>query len=437
MSSKFRLLAEADTPTVIGKAWWNEALKLAASGDQRRNLLIGVGLAAGGLFMLPTATTTLALGTSAVGRLVGPRTEKRNALTLQREFGWSFGVVDESHFLVFQGAEPDDDAAARFASLAEDLSPGHAAYRSAYVPTLFQSLTEQPTAATVTEDRAASPYVPLADVMVPVRTAEMAAAEVDARWLRTLLAGRTAGLAVIVDLPGPESVAFAAELADTFDPVFLFDNWPHPRGVVPAHMTLAAAVALQPRFVQMKALRATQPTVAPPLFVLDRQRLTPYTDEQSQFDNRSLARLPTATWLISNGIQRLIYVAPNGITVLESDDLTDEFLGLVAAGVDVRALQLGDYYATASGDEAKALFSSRYGLASTPPPPPAPPTHSSSWRPTPRATPFSTGAGTPARPPGFGEIPVVIGAGGVALGALYYRNGSWNRVSSWSSYGGG
>ncbi len=442
MSSKFRLLAEADTPTVVGKAWWNEALKLAATGDQRRNLLIAVGVASVGMFLLPTAAATVAIGSSIVSGIAGPDTEKRNALTLQREFGWSFGVVDESRTLSFPGtvpgALPGAAAAARFASLVEDLAPTLPAHRSAYVPTLFQALTQQPTATTVTEDRAASPYVPLADVIVPIRTAEMSAAEVDARWLRTLLAGRTAGLAVIVDRPGPESVAFAAELADSFDPVFLFDNWPHPRGVVPSHLTLAAAVALQQRFVEMKAVRATQPSPASPLFVLDRQRLTPYTDERSQFDNRSLARLPTAAWFKTQGIQRVIYVAPNHVTVLESDDLTDEFIAWVAEGIDVRALQLGDYYATASSaEEAKAMFSSRYGLPSTPPPPPAPPTPSSSWRPAPRATAFSTVAGTRARPPGFGEIPVVLGAGGVALGALYYRNGSWNRTTSSSSYGGG
>ena len=105
---------------------------------------------------------------------------------------------------------------------------------------------------------------------------------------------------------------------------------------------------------------------------------------------------------------------------------------------------MGDLLRTAgAADDAKALFSSRYGLPSTPEPPPATPTTSSSWRPTPRPTPFTTVAGTRSRPPGFGEIPIVIGVGGVMLGALYYRNGSWNRVASSSyssrsySYGGG
>jgi hypothetical protein len=436
VSSKFRLLAEADTPTVVGKAWWNEALKLAVTGDQRRNLMVGFGVIAGGMFLVPPACATIAIGTSLINEAIGPDTSKKNALELQKTFGWSFGVVGESRSLMSSVKETEASSIqAGFLSLAEDLAPTVLAHRATYVPTLFQSLTEQPTGSTVTEDRAASSFVPLADVIVPVRTPEMAAAAVDARWLRTLLAGRTAGIAVIVDRPGPDSVAFAAELADTFDPVFLFDNWPHPRGVVPAHLTLAAALALQPRFVEMRTVRSGS---APPLFVLDRNRLNPYTDDQSQFDNRSLARVPTAAWFKANGIQRVFYVAPNHVTVLESDDLTDDFLALVGEGIDIRALQLADAYSAATTEDARAAFNARYGFPSTPPPPPSAPTPASTWRPAPRSSAFSGVAGTGrTRPPGFGEVPVVLGAGGVILGALYYRNGSWNRSSSSSSYGGG
>lgn len=434
MSTKFRLLAEADTPTVVGKAWWNEALKLAQGGDGRRGLMIMVGAGAAFAF-LPIVGATVAAGASAVGDAFssGPDTVKKNALELQKQSGWSFGVADESRTLTFPGAVPDPGAKARFSTIVEDLAPTNPAHRSVYVPTLFQALVERPTQVIATEDFATLGFVPLADVIVPVRTAEMAAAETDARWLRTLLAGRTAGMAVIVDLPGPESVAFAAELADTLDPVFLFDNWPHPRGVVPAHMTLAAAVALHERFVQMTTVR---PTTASPLFVLDRNRLAPYTDDKSQFDNRSLARLPSPQWLKENGLKRVFYVTPNHVTVIESDDVTDEFLAMVAEGIDVRALQIGEYYSTSNADEARALFSARYGLASTPPPPPAAPSTSSAWRGAPRPSAFASSTGTGrVRPQGFGEVPVVVGAAGVILGALYYRNGSWNRTTS--SYGGG
>src|SRR5271170_5569626 len=77
-----------------------------------------------------------------------------------------------------------------------------------------------------------------------------------------------AGAMVVVDLPGPEAVAFAAGAASAFDPVFALDNWPHPRGVVPAHQTLAAAAYCQPLFA-----RRASGSAAPrwPLLVLDRR----------------------------------------------------------------------------------------------------------------------------------------------------------------------
>ena len=50
------------------------------------------------------------------------------------------------------------------------------------------------------------------------------------------------GLAVILDLPGPQAVAAAAAMAWAFTPVVTIDNLPHPAGVVPSADTLAAMV---------------------------------------------------------------------------------------------------------------------------------------------------------------------------------------------------
>jgi hypothetical protein len=432
VSTKFRLLAESDQPTVIGKAWWNEALTLTAAGDGRRLVMWTIGLTSVPLALAFCVKPVISADTEWT------QTMHSNALETQRAHGWSFGMAGAARTLRFTERVDDPQARARMATLAADLTPTNPEHVPVAVPTLFQSLTERPSRPVVTEDlEGVSQSVALADVMVPISTKAMQAAQVDARWLRGVLAGRLAGLAVVVDLPGPESVAFAAELADAFDPVFLFDNWPHPLGVVPAHLTLAAALALQPRFIEMRGLRSTS---APPLFVLDRARLNPYTDEATQFDNRSLARVPTATWFRSRGISRLFYVAPNGVTVLESDDLTDDFIALAAQAIDVRTLQLADFYGAATTEEARAAFNARYAFPSTPPPPPAAPTMASSWRPTPRRSTFSTGTGMGnARviPAGFGTVPLVVGTGGAILGAVYYRNGSWNRTTSSSWSGGG
>ncbi len=443
MTTKFRLLTEVDTPTVVGKAWWNEALKLTQGGDARRAAMVVIG--AGAAFMVVPPLLSAIFGDSDDGP--GTNTIRKPALDLQRQNGWSFGVADEARTLQFVGGSPDPTLRQRLPRLVDDLAPSNTRHASMYVPTLFQSLKETTApVASATEDALRNTFVPLVDVIQPVRTADMSNAEVDARWLRSAFKSRTGGFALIVDLPGPEAVAFAAELADTFDPVFLFDNWPHPRGVVPAHMTLAAAVAQQDRFAQMKSVRSPS---APPMFVLDRNRLAPYTDEATQFDNRSLARLPNVAWLTALGINRVLYVAPNNATVIDSDDVNEDLLSFGSNGVDVRAVQLADYYPSGSADEAASLFAARYGLAQTPPPPPAAPTPSSSWVPTPRTSAFSGGRASPApshpRPAGFGEVPVVVDAAtGLMLGALIYRAGSWNtrsgssyRTSSSSSFFGG
>ena len=80
--------------------------------------------------------------------------------------------------------------------------------------------------------------------------------------------------ALIVDLPGPEAVAFAAGAISIFDPVFLFDNWPHPRGVVHAQDTLSAAAYYQPLFADARSTSRTNARL--PMFVLDRGRIATY-----------------------------------------------------------------------------------------------------------------------------------------------------------------
>jgi len=83
--------------------------------------------------------------------------------------------------------------------------------------------------------------------------------------------------AIIIDAPGPEAVAAGAALAEWFEPVFIFDNWPHARGVVPSHLTLAATLYFAPLLVDLKS---TRPVPRPPVFILDSNRLAAYIDAQ-------------------------------------------------------------------------------------------------------------------------------------------------------------
>ena len=142
--------------------------------------------------------------------------------------------------------------------------------------------------------------------------------------------------------PAQKSVALAAALAPCFDPVFVLDNWPHPDGVVPAHLTLGAALYFLPSF---ERARSTRSPTAPPLFVLDRQRLAPYTDDAGLFDNRYFAGLPSREALQSAGIRQLLYVTPDEVS-MDADDLNGDLVALDEGGIDVKMLALSDFSQT-------------------------------------------------------------------------------------------
>ncbi len=432
----FRLLSETNTPSVVGKAWWNESLQLATGGDGRRVIIGVIGAFVGLQVVSGVCGVVGAIANSGGSSDATTRTEKQRALAMQQQHGWTFGSAAEARSMAFAGVVGGNaELRGRLPQLAADLAPKGPAWLPSYVPTLFQSATATPTARSTEEVQAGS-FVALADVIVPVKTPAMDAAATDGRWLKQLLGTQSGNVAVVVDLAGPASVAFAAEVADLFDPVFCFDNWPHPRGVVRAHETLAAAATLQPVFTQKAALRTGK---EPPIFVLDRTRLAPYVDEASTFDNRSMARLPGADVLLRAGVKHVVYIAPAGSTPVDLDDVNGDLVGWAAAGLDVRTVDFHDWYDGSDGSDA--VFAMRYGLfTSKAPTTPVSPTTASSWAPTARNTSFAV-AGSPTHkvPAGFGEVPVVVSiAQGVVLGSLLYRSGSWNRASSSSwSFGGG
>jgi hypothetical protein len=280
--------------------------------------------------------------------------------------------------------------------------------------------------------------------------------------------------ALIVDLPGPEAVAFAAGAADVLDPIFLFDNWPHPRGVVPSHLTLAAAAYFQPLFARHAA-----PAAAPPMFVLDRNRLAAYTDEETEFDNRYVARVPSAPALRAMDVAHVLYVTPSAADLVELDDLNEDFLLYAGAGIDVKiltAVEIGPD-PTAPGDplpdsvgvppgglvpqSGADLRPYYYGFSPETnlwfwydypwisplphhphhlvPRTPAMPRPGINYRPAARVTAHSSGFEHPQAvrtvPPLFGTVKVAVARNGMVLGALASRSGSWGRASSQSPGG--
>ena len=149
-------------------------------------------------------------------------------------------------------------------------------------------------------------------------------------------------LAVILDLPGPQTIAAGAALALRGDPVPTFDNLPHPRGVVPSSDTLAAAVAWSSTYRQARAARTAN---VPALFLLDGERLRVYNPADDRFDNRSHARLPSVAAWKALGVKRIIYVREHAGDVAERDDLNELFVALAEAGIAIRHVGLDRFAA--------------------------------------------------------------------------------------------
>jgi hypothetical protein len=434
----FLLRFSVDGDELVGARWWNEAAQ-AERRFPRRDVMLTLGL--GGIFV---GVTALFIGSLEDG--FGPEPEAvqmHEALELQRREGWD--VAKEGARLLLASPTPfDADGGSGWkdhvADLSAALEPAPLRLRPYYVPTLFQSLS-QPS---------------LRAELEPVHSATGGVAYDRASALAEVLRdGDSSDLAVILDLPGEDTVAAAAALADQFWPVFGFGNWPHPRGVVPSHQTLGAALYYVPRF---RASASRLSPERPPMFVLDSQRLNPYVDESSLFDNRYLARLPSAENLRGLGIRRLMYVRPPGSDATELDDLNDEFVAFEAAGLDVRFVSLGDFmqapsagpprYYWGGSPSTHVFFWPSYGLRRfDPPTTPSPgfapratrfePRRNLEYRPVRRDTMFSrTIGGAPGigkqKPSGFGLVSVRRDtATGVARTSG--RSGSFGRYSGSSS----
>ncbi|MBL8743232.1 MAG: hypothetical protein JNK04_19110, partial [Myxococcales bacterium] len=316
--------------------------------------------------------------------------------------------------------------------LEQDLSPRASSLEPYYARALFQSPEALPKL--TLPDGDTTRVKPLAEVLRPMLTPEMEkAAKIGAAYARIMKQAPERVL-TIVDLAGRDSIAFAAGAAEQLDPVFAFENWPHPRGVVAAHHTLAAAVYYQPLFAKAREKRTGNELA---LFVLDRARLSAYTDNATQFDNRYWARLPVDIKAL--GYTKVIYVVPTSADLPELDDLNGPFVTWKGAGADVRAIALnafktagdGAAYDTRASDESSGLFVD-YGWLEANAKAPAGSTPSNnlsalSYRPAARAATYPQES--------IGVAPVIIGVGtGLLLGSRLNRSGSWNRASG--GYGG-
>ncbi|HEY7492678.1 MAG TPA: hypothetical protein VIH59_16405 [Candidatus Tectomicrobia bacterium] len=279
-----------------------------------------------------------ALAFAALVSLSGCKGEEEvntESLDLQRQHGWNVGA--ESSRLFFVGTSEQDATGSSDwkpytdpTRLMDAWRPRTEAWQAFFTPTLIQAL------------QASS----LREQIRPVFTRAMAEAFGRGEALRKDLLSqvtRAEETLFIADLPGPEAVAYGAGLASWADVVVNFDNWPHPHGVVRSHETLAAMLYYA---AYMEQHKQQLPASAPGLLLLDNQRLTPYTDDGSQFDNRYLATVPSAAALRQRGIKHVLYIVPDRKQQDESDDLNDDFVAYKNANIQVAVLPLSDLQKT-------------------------------------------------------------------------------------------
>ncbi|MCU0424443.1 MAG: hypothetical protein MUF71_02330 [Candidatus Kapabacteria bacterium] len=261
-----------------------------------------------------------------------------DTLELQRKEGWNVGSQDKT--LTFKDKQVADSTSS---SAWKDFTKPdvllkawqprseNAKWQPYYVPTLIQSLSQDT----------------LRGVIAPICTPAMREAYSRGLGMREVLktCENPASTLIIADISGPEAVAFAAAMSDLAEPVISFDNFPHPLGVVPSHETLAALVYYAKEVSEKAEKRPAKPAA---VLVLDANRLAKYVDADNQFDNRYMAKIPTAENLTALNINAVVYGMPNETQKTEMDDLNDDFVAYQEKNITVEMLPLTRFQAAAA-----------------------------------------------------------------------------------------
>ncbi|MBO0798226.1 MAG: hypothetical protein J2P31_05340, partial [Blastocatellia bacterium] len=254
-----------------------------------------------------------------------------DSLELQKKEGWNVGSTEKTLYYpagttAFDSQHTPWNGVADPNYLISVYQPRGSQWQPFFVPTLIQSLAQSS----------------LSSQIKPFDTSAMDAAYGRAEGLRNLISQSTNAnqTLIVADLPGPESIALGAAMADTVQLVPVFDNWPHPLGVVNSHEVLGAMLYYAHEVEEKKSKLKDD---APALMLLDNRRLANYRDETTQFDNRYLAKLPPADQLKQRGIKQAIYLVKDETQDRELDDINDDLVEWRKNGIDVRMLRLSDF----------------------------------------------------------------------------------------------
>jgi len=160
-----------------------------------------------------------------------------------------------------------------------------------------------------------------------------------------------AGVVIVVDLPGAESVMIGLALAERgYRPVPLFNAIPLPLGfpmLDPLSGRRIAAVDTVPiisalQYGAERLVKLQIPNDAPPAFLLDANRHgNGLVMEPGEFDNRSVCYttdFPSANFLLAKRYSRALLVQRNGIN--PHSDLVHVFRRWLDAGIALQLIQL-------------------------------------------------------------------------------------------------
>lgn len=141
--------------------------------------------------------------------------------------------------------------------------------------------------------------------------------------------------AFVVDMPGERSVEIGMALARSgYRPVPLFNTAYHLGAIVPVEAILKR---LRDGADELQGLAI--PPDAPPVFLLDSQRLAPLTPPApGKFDNRWAAfpqDFPSANFLLSNGIRRVVLLQDERLQDKPRTDLAHVLLRWQGGGVEI------------------------------------------------------------------------------------------------------
>jgi len=298
------------------KSWWQTS---------RRKFIVGGAVAAGAVL---TGGVWLATRDDTTD-------VDKDSLELQRAQGWNIGSEEKTLSLPGQQAldSQQGDGWKRYLEQSAMLGayqPKSEAWLPFFVPTLIQSLQFE------------SLRKQLKPMFMPDMRESYGRGQTIARDFLSN-AENAFETAIIVDLPGRDAVALGAGMADAAELILTFDNFPHPLGVTPSHETLAAMLFYAGEIEAKQAARAGGGTAKPaPVFLLDSKRLEPYRDADTQFDNRYLAKLPSAQKFQEMGVKSVVYVTPDRTRAEELDDLNEDFVEYKNSGLNVAMLPLSD-----------------------------------------------------------------------------------------------